>query len=63
MERRGQEWTVRVALSLGVLVTRACSENPGRHVKEGEFVLMFSQLLWLGQAGTSWNFFFSLKMH
>ena len=22
---------------------------------------MFSQLLWLGQAGTSWSFFFFLK--
>lgn len=30
-------------------------------MKEAEFVLMFSQLLWLGRAGTSWNFFFFLK--
>ena len=30
-------------------------------MKEGEFVLVFSQLLWLGQAGTSWSFFFFLK--
>ena len=29
-------------------------------MKEAEFVLMFSQLLWLGQAGTSWNFSFFL---
>ena len=30
-------------------------------MKEAEFVLMFSQLLWLGQAGTSWNFSLFLK--